>query len=63
MSRPFATDAPTFPGDAEGEPVLVPRRPDALVLDAENADRSPPAIVRLLHRVPAGFHGNGRPAH
>jgi carotenoid cleavage dioxygenase len=71
------------PDDAVGEPVFVPRRPDApegegwllavawraredrshvLVLDAAHLDRAPLAVVRLPHRVPAGFHGNWRPA-
>jgi len=68
-------------GDAVGEPLFVPRRPDApegdgwllalawrgaedrsdlLVLDAQQLDREPLAVVRLPHRVPAGFHGNFR---
>ena len=37
-------------------------RSDVLVLDAETLDREPLAIVNLPHRVPAGFHGNWRPA-
>ena len=37
-------------------------RSDLLILDAENLDREPLAIVKLPHRVPAGFHGNWRPA-
>jgi len=37
-------------------------RSDLLVLDAENLADTPLATVRLPHRVPAGFHGNWRPA-
>jgi carotenoid cleavage dioxygenase len=37
-------------------------RSDVLILDAENLDREPLAIVKLPHRVPAGFHGNWRSA-
>jgi len=37
-------------------------RSDVLVLDAENLDRKPLAIVKLPHRVPVCFHANWRPA-
>jgi carotenoid cleavage dioxygenase-like enzyme len=31
---------------------------ELVILDAANFDRSPVATVRLLHRIPPGFHGN-----
>ena len=36
------------------------RRSDLLVLDAQNVDTEPLAVVKLPHRVPFGFHGNWR---
>jgi carotenoid cleavage dioxygenase-like enzyme len=36
------------------------RRSDLLILDAEHVAGDPLAVVRLPHRVPAGFHGNWR---
>jgi carotenoid cleavage dioxygenase-like enzyme len=54
---------------AEGEGFLLAvvyredeRRSDVVVLDAENAESEPLAVVQLPHRVPFGFHGNWRPA-
>ncbi|MDG2303306.1 MAG: carotenoid oxygenase family protein [Candidatus Binatia bacterium] len=38
------------------------RRSDLVVLDAQNLADAPLATVKLPHRVPAGFHGNWRPA-
>ena len=37
-------------------------RSDLVVLDAQNLADAPLATVKLPHRVPAGFHGNWRPA-
>jgi len=60
---------PRTPTSPEGQGYLLSvvwraaeDRSDLLVLDAENVDREPLAIVRLPHRVPNGFHGNWRPA-
>ena len=37
-------------------------RSDVVVMDAENVEAEPLAVVHLPHRVPFGFHGNWRPA-
>jgi len=34
------------------------KRSDVVVLDAQNVERAPLAIVQLPHRIPFGFHGN-----
>jgi carotenoid cleavage dioxygenase len=36
-------------------------RSDVLILDAQNIERAPLAVVRLPHRLPLGFHGNWAP--
>jgi len=60
---PRSTDAP------EGDGFLLSvvyrereRRSDLVVFDAQNLSDAPLATVKLPHRVPAGFHGNWRPA-
>jgi carotenoid cleavage dioxygenase len=52
---------------AEGEGYLLAvayrserDRSDLLILDAENVEAEPLAVVHLPHRVPGGFHGNWR---
>jgi len=35
-------------------------RSELLILDAENVESGPLAVVKLPHRVPSGFHGNWR---
>ncbi len=62
----FVPRTPTAP---EGQGYLLAlayrgeeNRSDLLILDAENLDREPLAVVKLPHRVPAGFHGNWRSA-
>jgi carotenoid cleavage dioxygenase len=37
-------------------------RSEMLVLDAENLEAKPLAVIRLPHRIPFGFHGDWRPA-
>lgn len=67
------------PGDAVGEPIFVPKSPDApegdgwilaviyraaedrsdlLILDAQNIEGEPAAVIEVPRRVPSGFHGN-----
>ena len=60
---------PTHESSGEGEGVLLTNVYDAnknssylLILDAENVDSDPLALVNLDHRVPFGFHGNWMPA-
>ncbi|MGE0821621.1 MAG: carotenoid oxygenase family protein [Candidatus Binatia bacterium] len=59
---------PRLPHSPEGEGVLLAvvyrqeeNRSDLVVLDAENLDHKPLAVVKLPHRVPYGFHGNWAP--
>jgi carotenoid cleavage dioxygenase len=56
---------PRSPQASEGEGLLLAvvyrheeQRSDLLILDAENVEDKPLATVKLLHRVPYGFHGN-----
>jgi carotenoid cleavage dioxygenase len=60
---------PRSPRAAEGEGYLLAvayrserDRSDLLILDAENVEAEPVAVVHLPHRIPGGFHGNWRPA-
>ena len=56
---------PRSESSAEGEGFLLvgvyrkeEHRSDLVILDAENIEQEPLAIVQLPHRIPYGFHGN-----
>jgi carotenoid cleavage dioxygenase len=56
---------PRSPTAREGEGFLLAvvyrqqeNRSDLLILDAENIEGKPLAVVKLPHRIPYGFHGN-----
>jgi carotenoid cleavage dioxygenase-like enzyme len=58
---------PSRPDAPEGDGFLLAtvyrgdeNRSDLLVLDAQNVEAEPLAVVQLPHRVPYGFHGNWR---
>ena len=60
-----AVFVPRGPAAAEGDGFLIlpvyrwaEDRSDVLILDAQNIERAPLAVVRLPHRLPLGFHGN-----
>jgi len=60
-----AVFVPRGPTAAEGDGFLVlpvyrwaEDRSDILILDAQDVQRAPLAVVRLPHRLPLGFHGN-----
>ena len=38
-------------------------RSDVVILDAENIEAEPIAIIKIPHRIPFGFHGNFVKSH
>jgi carotenoid cleavage dioxygenase len=63
-----AVFVPRSAAAAEGDGFLIAPvyrwaedRSDVLILDAQNVERAPLAVVRLPHRLPLGFHGNWAP--
>ncbi len=60
---PRSADAPEGDGYLLAVVYRKPEdRSELLVLDAQRLEAEPIATVKLPHRVPAGFHGNWRPA-
>ena len=64
-----AVFVPRSSGATEGEGFLLAlvnreaeKESDLLILDAENLEAEPLAVVRCPTRVPSGFHGNWQPA-